>query len=242
MPIQPVESVSPPIGTSLVTPVSIPVESTKSAPIVGNDDFRPSVVDTQSRSRTRRLPRRYRDELPESTSTAVSTRTVDQPSLPRRVILHVFDSFRTAFNTFGIARDYRHRPSYDPDSLLSIKDLSNVPGVSNHEFDFVGPESCEDRYGSSGDRAPPWPWANMSIWRLMSWKLTGSSQKSNEELTRLVKDVIQAPDFKIADLAKFHALTESRRLDDEGTGVADVSGAFSHDGWKEATLEISVPI
>ena len=200
------------------------------------------MVDTQSRSRTRRLPRRYRDELPESTSTEVPTPTVDQPSLPRRVILHVFDSFRTAFNTFGIARDYRHRPSYDPDSFLSISDLSNVPRVSSHEFDSVALESCEDRYGPSGDRAPPWPWANMSIWCLMSWKLTGSYQKSNEELTRLVKDVIQAPDFKIADLAEFHASTESRRLDDKGTGVADVSGAFSHDGWKEMTLEISIPI
>ena len=85
-----------------------------------------------------------------------------------------------------------------------------MPRVSSHESDSVGSEGCEDCYGPSGDRAPPWPWANMSIWRLMSWKLTGSNQKSNEELTRLVKEVIQAPDFKIADLAKFHALTESR--------------------------------
>ena len=117
-----------------------------------------------------------------------------------------------------------------------------MPKASSHEFDSVGPESCEDRYGPSGDRAPPWPWKNMSIWRLMSWKLTGSNQKSNAELTRLVKEVVQAPDLKIADLAKFNALTESRRLDDEGPKVADVSGAFSHDGWKEATPEISIPI
>ena len=76
----------------------------------------------------------------------------------------------------------------------------------------------------------------------MSWKLTGSNQKSNDELTRLVKDVIQAPDLKIADLAKFHASTELRRLDDKDTVVTDVAGAFSRDGWKEATLDISIPI
>ena len=117
-----------------------------------------------------------------------------------------------------------------------------TPRVSSHESDSVGSEGCKDCYRPSGDCAPPWPWANMSIWCLMSWKLTGSNQKSNEELTCLVKEVIQAPDFKIADLAKFHALTELRRLGDEGTRVAGVSGAFSHDGWKEATLEISIPI
>ena len=175
-------------------------------------------------------------------SAAVPTPTVDQPSLPRQVILHVFDSFRTAFNAFGIAHDYRHCPSYDPDSLLLISDLSDTPRVSSHEFGSIGSESCEDRYGPSGDCAPPWPWVNMTIWRLMSWKLTGSNQKSNAELTCLVKEVIQAPDFKVTDLAKFHALTESRRLNNEGTVAVDVAGAFSHDGWKEATLDISIPI
>ena len=156
--------------------------------------------------------------------------------------IHLGSPHRTAFNAFGIAHDYRHRPSYDPDVFLSTSNLSDTPTVSSHEFGSVGPEGCEDLYGPSGDHAPPWPWANMSIWRLMSWKLTGSNQKSNEELTRLVKEVIQAPDFKIADLAEFNALTESRKLDNEGTGVTDVAGAFSHDGWKEATPEISISI
>ena len=73
----------------------------------------------------------------------------------------------------------------------------------------------------------------------MSWQLTGTNQKSNAELTRLVKEVIRAPDFKIADLAEFNT---SKRLDTEGTGVADVAGAFGCDGWKEAKLEISIPI
>ena len=38
---------------------------------------------------------------------------------------------------------------------------------------------------------------NMTVWRLMSWKLTGSSQKSNSEVTCLVHEVIQAPDFNV---------------------------------------------
>ena len=44
----------------------------------------------------------------------------------------------------------------------------------------------------------------------MSWKLTGSSQKSNAEVTCLVREVIQAPDFNIDDLANFNSVTESR--------------------------------
>ena len=108
------------------------------------------------------------------------------------------------FSKFGIACDYRHRPSYDPDAFLSILDLSDLP--RRHEVDPNGAyESCADRYGPTGERAPPWPWANMSIWWLMTWKLTGNSQKSSNEVTRLVHDVIQAIDFNIDDLGNFDA-------------------------------------
>lgn len=200
----------------------------------------PTVIDMRP-SRTHRLPRRYRDELPEPMPAAVATHSVDRPSLPRRVVLHVFDSFRTAFNKFGIARDYRHRPSYDPDSFLSVSDLSDLPTLPNNDDNNSNelPGNCEDCYGSSGARAPPWPWANMSIWRLMSWKLTGTNQKSNNEVTRLVNDVIQAADFKVDDLTGFNASSESKRL-----GAKDVSGPpgiFDRDDWKEAAAEIVVP-
>ncbi|KIK17786.1 hypothetical protein PISMIDRAFT_40063, partial [Pisolithus microcarpus 441] len=79
----------------------------------------------------------------------------------------------------------------------------------------------------------------MSIWRLMSWKLTGTNQKSNGEVTCLVHDVIQAADFKIDDLTGFNASSESKRLDTrDATGP---SGVFDRDGWKEAAPEIIVP-
>ena len=199
----------------------------------------PTGVDMPRPSRTHRLPRRYRDELPEPLVPAVPTcPVVDPPSLPRQVILHVFDSFRTMFSNFGIACDYCHRPSYDPDSLLSVLDLSDLP--RHHEVDSNGAhESCADRYGPTGERAPPWPWANMSIWRLMTWKLTGSSQKSSGEVTCLVRDVIQAVDFDIDDLANFDASKQLKRLEDNVT--PDSNMAFDRDGWSEATVEIMIP-
>ena len=93
---------------------------------------------------------------------------------------------------------------------------------------------------SSTSHPPPWPWANMTVWQLMSWKLTGSSQKSNSEVTRLVHEVIQAPDFNVDELAHFSSATESRRLDDQSR-VHDMSTIFDKDGWKETTVEISIP-
>ena len=189
----------------------------------------------QCPSRNHRLPLRYRDVLPEVLPPSTpSTSSDDQLSRIPCIILHVFDSFRTAYNAFGIARDYRHRPTYDPDSFISIHDLSDLPHSSNAD------PSLQDPPTSSKTQSPPWPWENMSIWRLMSWKLTGSSQKSNAEVTRLVREVIQAPDFSIDDLIHFKSTTESRRLDD-ASQTRDSSAMFDDDGWKEATVEISIP-
>ena len=149
-----------------ITPVDTAMDPTQPVPSPEPVNLQPhsTVVDMHP-SRSCRLPRRYRDELPEPMPAAAPPHPVDQPSLPRRVVLHVFNSFRTAFNIFGIARDYHHRPSYDPDSFLSVSDLSDLPNLpSSNEL----PESCEDCYGPSGTHSPPWPWANMSVWRLMS--------------------------------------------------------------------------
>ncbi|KAG2090392.1 uncharacterized protein F5147DRAFT_658188 [Suillus discolor] len=74
-------------------------------------------------SRTHRLPLRFRDELP-----------VPPPAIPapastnvvHRVVLYVFDSFRTSLNQFGIGWEYHHRPSYDPDAFVSVEQLSNI--------------------------------------------------------------------------------------------------------------------
>jgi hypothetical protein len=89
--------------------------------------------------RSRRLRACFRDLLPEP-SLPSPTDLEPQPSvsgsfnptlqLPR-IILHVFDSFHTSFNKFGVARDCRHRPSYDPDAFVTIDQLSNVePGIN----------------------------------------------------------------------------------------------------------------
>jgi hypothetical protein len=68
----------------------------------------------------------------------------------------------------------------------------------------------------------------MSIWRLMNWKHSGGGQKSDTELTQLVKEVIYADDFKIDDLKGFDASRESRWLD--AAMGQQSEGIFQSDG------------
>ena len=181
-------------------------------------------------TRSHRLPMRFRDELP------VPPHNVPQPppsTLPR-VILHVFDSFQTSLNRFGISREYRHRPTYDPDAFVSVDQLSNV----RPDKDLESSSSFEV---ASSPKPPPWPWQNMSIWRLMSWKLTGSRHKSEAEVTRLVKEVLMAEDFSVEDLQGFHAHTEIKRFDTSEAAL-DPNDVFQRDGWKESAVDISVPM
>jgi hypothetical protein len=73
------------------------------------------------------LPKRFRDNLPEPPAPAPTTPSnSDSNTNPvRRVILIVRDRLVTVMNSFGIWRDYPERPSVDPDSHLTLEELSN---------------------------------------------------------------------------------------------------------------------
>ena len=179
--------------------------------------------------RTRRLPARFRDVIPEAPPPA-HIEPPPPPLLPR-IILHVFDTFRTAFNPFGIAREYRHRPSCDPDSFLSLEELSNKcshTSIVELPKDFACPP------------LPPWPWGSMTIWRLMNWMFSSGQQKSAAEVTRLASTVLTAEDFCPDDLVGFNAYTELRRFD-ASENELNPNSPFHHDGWTQSSITISVP-
>lgn len=189
----------------------------------------PNASGSRRPARGRRLPARFRDVIPEAPPPVV----FELPPLPPlpHVILHVFDSFRTAFNAWGIAREYRHQPSCDPDSFLSLEELSNKPShasIVEPQRDFAGPP------------LPPWPWKSMSIWRLMSWMLSGGQQKSVAEVTCLASTVLTAEDFCPDDLVAFNARTELHRFDASEKQL-DPNNLFRKDGWSESSVTISVP-
>ena len=137
----------------------------------------------------------------EDSTSVESANSTPQNILPH-VILHVFDTICTLFSHFGIARLYRHRPSYDPDAFMSIDQLSN-----SHDD-----EALTSIPSPHTPPMPPWPWKNMSIWRIMTWMMTGSRQKSEAEVTRLA-NMLQADDFDSHDLRGFNAHTEMKHFD-----------------------------
>ena len=195
-------------------------------------------------ARTRCLPARFMDILPEPSlpttdfepvSPVSQSESQTRPALPLpQVILHVFNTFCTAFNQFGIARQYRHRPLYDPDAFESIDQLSNVHNSEpNDPSVFVPPTSLTPP-------SPPWPWKNMSIWKLMTWMLTGSGQKSEAEITCLA-ETLQSDDFDRRDLQGFNAHTEMRHFDDLESSL-DECDPFNKTAGKSLRLISSYPL
>jgi hypothetical protein len=79
----------------------------------------------------------------------------------------------------------------------------------------------------------------MSIYRLMSWMNSGSHQKSEAEIQRLVKDVLQADDFDVKHLEGFSVRRSLRELDKP----KDQNGekVTFPDDWIETNVTISIP-
>jgi hypothetical protein len=69
----------------------------------------------------------------------------------------------------------------------------------------------------------------MSIWRLMTWMMTGTNQLSKAKVTRLVKEVLSAEDFSVQDLNGFNAHTEMGRFDSSEADMGD-NDIFRRDG------------
>ena len=82
---------------------------------------------------------------------------------------------------------------------------------------------------------PPWPFYNMSVWRLMQWMNTGSRLKSEGEVNRLVNTVLSAPDFRTEDLQSFSAHRENGHLD-----AANKASSLGDD-FQVASVTIEVP-
>ena len=128
-----------------------------------------------------------------------------KPAQPviRRVTLYVMDRLITAANSFGLWQDYRRRPSYDSDGTLTIEDLSNSSQAASINHVSTAMES---------DRPPYWPFANISIWRTMSWLNNGQVAKSEAQTTAFVQDVILQPDFDPIHLAGFDTHQENLKF------------------------------
>lgn len=176
--------------------------------------------------RSRRLPARFRDvpPVPPIPVTNTPSEPESSGSQIKRLTLIVRDRLVTAVNIFGVWRNYLYRPSYDPDALVNLEDLSNSGSLPT--INELPPTSTP---------LPPWPFANMTIWRLMNWFNSGSNLKTEGEVNRLVKEIHDAGGFLDSDLHGFDVRRENKRLD-----AAQKSRPFG-DGFQETTLDIPVP-
>jgi len=180
--------------------------------------------------RNRRLPARYRDEVPYSAPPVIVSPPDPEPDpepepAPRlpRVLLIVRDGLKTVLGSFGLWRNYAHRPSYDPDSVVPDDDLAKP--APDHTLDRARP----------AHPGPPWPYQNMSVYRFMTWLNTGSKLKSEGEMQRLVDEVLQAEDFNPLDLRGLNVRHENRVLDLSEKTLPLI------DDFKKASVSIEVP-
>ena len=129
-------------------------------------------------------------------------------------------------NTFGLWKDYRYRPSQDPDAFVSLEDLYR-PNTSKDADTTIFP--------GRDDIVVCSPYKTKSIELVMNWQNTGSSMKSNEEINRLVRDVLRHPDFRPEELVHFNATRENQKAD-----AAEEDSPF-HRSFVHANISIDVP-
>lgn len=186
----------------------------------------------------RRIPRAFRDiepsqdDLNHSDSANIPS-VQNSVSLPaqsriRRVLLTLRDTLQTAYNSFGLCRLYPRRPSFEPDRFIPSSLLARTsPTVSQLE----GSDSQQKTF------APPYPFPNMTVHRLMSWMNSGGALLSETKVSRLVKDVILAEDFDPKHLENFSVKRSLRELDRD----ADGKKITFPDDWIEADVTINIP-
>ena len=130
--------------------------------------------------------------------------------------------------------EYPHHPSYDPDGQLSVEELSNINPA---QVPPVVDDVIEPNGGGPGpSQTPPWPFANMTIYRLMHWFNSGSHKKSVGETERLVWEVICAEDFDAQDLAGFKVCSQNKIFD-----ASEGQTPYSGNGWMESSVDICLP-
>ncbi|KAI9573052.1 hypothetical protein HD554DRAFT_2167335 [Boletus coccyginus] len=237
----------PPQSPSSHFPSQIPSSSLPSAPLVQMQAAEPpsflstlpsaSLGTAQTKNslrvvsghpkRTVRLSKRYRDEFPQPPAPVADSAESRLPVV-QRVALHAHDTICMATNAFGILQKYPHRPSYDPDAFVVPDDLSykrrQPPEPMTHPNEEPAPEL-----------PPPWPFPNMTTYQLMQWRYSGSIVKSQQEVNRLVKNILLANDFKAGDLQNFSVAMQNLTLDTHCSNSTQ-----SSDSWQEVNMNIEV--
>ena len=128
-------------------------------------------------------------------------------------------------------------PSHDPENSTTLSHLCDSPTFQREEADEDTNLPASTLMSLRQNYFKPF--LNATVWRLMNWFYNSSTQKSIEDLNRLVHDVILADDFDADDLHHFNAQRETRRLDDAPNDPS--SSFFAADGWHTTSVSIWLP-
>ncbi|RXW25756.1 hypothetical protein EST38_g6 [Candolleomyces aberdarensis] len=192
----------------------------------------------RKRTREIRLPIRYRqDVLPEPARPVqveqdlvhqtTNSSTVQAPAHAPAFDAVTLLSFFSQRNVFGIKRKYTIpaplTPTHDPDQVLSLWDLTDIPQSSNI------PSSLH--YG---------PFSNKSSFWLADWYWHSQNKSFNDfqSLVRILKD----PDFSLRDAIQTDWKYAFKALGANKEDLPDTEGDWiQDDGWKSVPISIDIP-
>ncbi|KAL1749401.1 hypothetical protein FB107DRAFT_280858 [Schizophyllum commune] len=225
----------PPIEAEPVSPPSLPSPPHATSP-------EPQQPAAGRPRRKRRQPAHYHDTIPVPPA---PVQTAPPQRILPRVRLIVRDTYTSVVNQFGVFRRYWHRPSYDPDASVPTEDLSTRPTVVNDSAASTVSAEDEVPHDSTGNPyAAPWPFENMTVYRIMTWVNNGSVMKSEEQVNELVQKILRASDFDVAHLDNFDTGRENERLSRalaEAAGDPRASASVFVKRYRSTKVSISVP-
>ncbi|KIY50697.1 hypothetical protein FISHEDRAFT_71732 [Fistulina hepatica ATCC 64428] len=161
------------------SPIALLSPTIPSSPVMQLDKLSPP-------SSPQQAPNGYRDELPQppppvDVEDEPASNDDQKSATPphRRLHLLVRDRLKTAINAFGLWCEYLYAPSYDPDVVLSVDDMSNCYPPSSKDVDA----NLEDH---TADVAPLVAGMNASHARFMGWVNNGVTHKLEHDTQELV--------------------------------------------------------
>lgn len=206
----------------------------------------PEVTSTGRPIRTKRPTWKLLQLLPEPPALAPQPLVVTDPdpdaTPPPEPTSFVWESIKSAMNSFGLYREYPRIPTHDPDGTLSLDDLSDIPKppAASQSTPAVPLPSTLVPAVETNNANPYFPFPNSTAYGITNWMWNGSPLKSIQEVTKLV-EFLQSDAFRKEDLACFNLVKETERLDkynaSRGSGA---SGTAARDGWTEVSVDIKV--
>ncbi|KAG2029896.1 hypothetical protein BDR03DRAFT_1017772, partial [Suillus americanus] len=145
--------------------------------------------------------------------------------------------FRTPSNIFGLVRQYFSStpPSHDPETYITIADLSFIPGNSHFDENLGLP-------AAPGSDFQYYPYPNRSSYQLGDWYWNQGVQKSQGDYMKLL-EILSDSSFEATDVSSTHWKKINSQLGMNDYDEEDDREEWEDEdaGWKRTPVSIQVP-